>query len=67
MRRSRREIPVEREQELLSAFIEAYGASETRLAVDRFLRALFSARREPAAERDPAESQEPADRRKPAA
>jgi hypothetical protein len=52
---------------LLSAFIEAYGASETRLAVDRFLRALFSARREPAAERDPAESQEPADRRKPAA
>jgi hypothetical protein len=49
VRRTRREIPLEREQELLSAFIDAYGASETRSEVDRFLRGLFSARHEPAA------------------
>jgi len=52
--RSRRQISIEREQELLSAFIAAYGATETRLAVDRFLRALFSARQEPASRPEPA-------------
>jgi len=49
VRRTRREIPLEREQELLSAFIDAYSATETRVEVDRFLWALFSARKEPAA------------------
>jgi hypothetical protein len=66
VRRNRREIPVEREQELLSAFIEAYGSSETRVAVDRFLRALFSARKEPSAGHELA-PEEPASDRKSAA
>jgi hypothetical protein len=49
VRRTRREIPIERQQELLSTFINAYSASETRREVDRFLRGLIGARPEPAA------------------
>jgi hypothetical protein len=40
--RTRRQLPLEREQELLRAFIEAYSATETRVVVDRFLKGLFS-------------------------
>jgi hypothetical protein len=47
--RTRRQIPLEREQELLRAFIEAYSATESRLVVDGFLKGLFSARHEPGA------------------
>ncbi len=49
VRRARLEIPTAREQELLSAFIDAYSATETRSEVDRFLRAIFSAHQEPSA------------------
>jgi hypothetical protein len=44
--RTRRQLPLEREQELLRAFIEAYSATETRVVVDRFLKGLFSAQPE---------------------
>ena len=47
MRRARHQVPLERQQELLSAFLDAYSATETRVVVDRFLLALFRARREP--------------------
>jgi hypothetical protein len=49
MRRDRRQLSEEREEELMLAFIDAYSATKTRLEVDRFLRGLFCARQEPAA------------------
>jgi hypothetical protein len=48
VRRTRRQISEERQQEVLLAFLDAYSATETRVEVDRFLRAIFSARQEPA-------------------
>lgn len=45
----RRQLPVEREEQLLLAFINAYSATTTRVEVDRFLRGLFNARQEQAA------------------
>jgi hypothetical protein len=39
-----RELPESRKLELMTAFLDAYGATETRPQVDVFLRALFSGR-----------------------